>query len=187
MPAITFKTIPTHKIFLDADAELIYVRDDENPNGRREPHGREGRGYQRDPWTRIKWVNDRYEEIDEAKLRPIEVAKRSDGMYAAIDGGGRWLMAQMAGPRKPDVIASMKDLLASRKLSCFRSSIARRTSCGPSTPLSRSLPVVSRWRSLWQRRPSRIGSPFVVKAHSSALARSRICISLNRPVVLASP
>ena len=59
---------------------------------------REGRGYQRDPYKRMGWVNDRFPALDEAKLRPIEVAKRSNGMYAAIDGGEPvgW-MAQMAG------------------------------------------------------------------------------------------
>ena len=97
MPAPVFKTVPVKKIFLDGDTELIFVRSDEHPKGERMPHGREGRGYQRDPYKRIGWVNDRFPLLDEAKLRPIEVAKRADGMYAAIDGGGRWLMAQMAG------------------------------------------------------------------------------------------
>jgi hypothetical protein len=97
MPTTTFKTIPVRKIFLDADRELIFVRSEEHPNGERQPHGREGRGYQRDPWKRIAWVNDRFPLLDERKLRPIEVARRNDGMYAAIDGGGRWLMAQLAG------------------------------------------------------------------------------------------
>jgi hypothetical protein len=89
--------VPLKKIFLDADREIIGVRTDEHPEGQRSPHGREGRGYQRDPWTRIKWVNDRVNMFDDAKCRPIEVAKRPNGSYAAIDGGGRWLMAQLAG------------------------------------------------------------------------------------------
>ena len=96
----SFKTIPVRKIFLDGENELIFAATAEAPQGERRPHGREGGGYQRDPWSRIKWVETRAPDFSEALLRPIEVAKRADGFYAAIDGGGRWLMAQLVGRRR---------------------------------------------------------------------------------------
>lgn len=70
-------------------------------------------GYQRDPHKREKWLTKRGTKFDAALCRPVEVAvvenfdkgllsttalSGVDGkFYAILDGGGRWLMAQIAG------------------------------------------------------------------------------------------
>jgi hypothetical protein len=90
------KTIPLDKIFIDARTESIFVADDANPNGRRIPHTN-GNGYQRDPFTRSRWIDQRVPLFSDALCRPGEVSDRGDGTFAAIDCGGRWLMSQRAG------------------------------------------------------------------------------------------
>ena len=110
-----FKEIPVEKIFLDCQKENLYVAAEDNPRGRRVPHSEGDLGYQRDPWTRSSWIalrlglakdtletDDSIEEaergfFDMRKFRPLDVSKRANGMYAALDGGGRWLMAQLMG------------------------------------------------------------------------------------------
>lgn len=92
----TFKTIPVRKIFIDTGPEAIYVSSEKYPRGERRKHAGTP-GYQRDPWARIKWIESRVPHFSEELCRPIEVARRPDGFYAAIDGGGRWVLAQLIG------------------------------------------------------------------------------------------
>lgn len=87
MARITFASIPTAKLFVDGVEEKIFVGDV------RQPHGKEGAGYQRRPTRRNKWMDRKY---DQALMRVIEVSPRPDGMYAIVDGGGRWTLAQNA-------------------------------------------------------------------------------------------
>jgi hypothetical protein len=96
--SLAIKSIPLAKIFIDARTESIYVADEANPNGRRVPHSNPpGNGYQRDPFSRSRWIDQRVPQFSEALCRPGEVSARDDGTYAAIDCGGRWLMSQRAG------------------------------------------------------------------------------------------
>lgn len=83
--------LPTAKLFIDGVKEVIFFGEN------RVEHGREGPGYQRDPYKRIPWLKHRSAIFNQALLRPIEVSRRADGKYAIIDGGGRWVMAQELG------------------------------------------------------------------------------------------
>ena len=83
--------LPVSKLFIDGVHELIFF------DNVRVEHGREGPGYQRDPYKRLPWLESRKGAFIPALLRPVEVSKRNDGKFATVDGGGRWVMAQMLG------------------------------------------------------------------------------------------
>jgi hypothetical protein len=91
------KNIAIDKLFVDGVDDNIFVRDADNPEGRRTSHNSNSKGYQRDPWKRRRWIEQRVPLFSLDLLRPLEVARRSSGMSAIIDGGGRWLMAQLQG------------------------------------------------------------------------------------------
>jgi len=77
-------------MFIDAVEMKIF------PGNVRRAHGPEGNGYQRDPYKRIKWLAKRSKTFNRSLLRTIEVSPRADGTFAIIDGGGRWVMSQLA-------------------------------------------------------------------------------------------
>lgn len=89
-PIISNKEIEVSKLFIDGVEIKVY------PGNLRRAHGDEGNGYQRDPYKRIKWLTARSKKFKRSLLRTIEVSPRDDGTYAIIDGGGRWVMAQLA-------------------------------------------------------------------------------------------
>ena len=101
MSAIAIRSLPISKLFIDAKDEKIFAPDADNPTGFRVPHPTSTNGpsygYQRDPWTRQRWINARMPNFSDVLCRPVEVSDRKDGSYAAIDGGGRIVMATLAG------------------------------------------------------------------------------------------
>ena len=109
-----FRMIPVRKIFIDARDETIetIAEGEGNERGSRTPHGAEGPGYQRDPWTRLPWLTKRAANFNPMLCKPVDVSKRDDGTYAAIDGGGRWLMAQLADPPVPQLMCRVHEGLS---------------------------------------------------------------------------
>lgn len=90
--------LPLALLFIDEIDERINFGDV------RIPHTDEqGKGYQRDPWERLTWIEKREEKFDPALYRELEVSKRDDGTYAVIDGGGRWLLGQFVKPMLTEV------------------------------------------------------------------------------------
>lgn len=82
------RAIPLRDMFVDEHRERIAF------GNVRTPHTN-GPGYQRDPYSRIRWVEKRPFNSDICGA--LTVSDRADGTYAVIDGGGRWVMAQLAG------------------------------------------------------------------------------------------
>ncbi len=76
-------------LFLDTVDEIIGYDNHRTPQ--KTP------GYQRDPYLRIKWIEEHAQAFSHHLLRWLDVSERANGLYAILDGGGRWLMAQIKG------------------------------------------------------------------------------------------
>lgn len=90
-----FEMLRTSDLFLDAVECLIFFGET-STGGVRKKHD-DGDGYQRDVYKRQQWINPRAENFNPAQCMTLEVSKRKNGKYAILDGGGRWLMAQLNG------------------------------------------------------------------------------------------
>lgn len=88
LPYVT--TLPLGKLFVDGVKDRIML------SNVRTPHSPSSEGYQRDPYVRMAWLTKHVAWFDQKLLRPVEVSKRTDGTYAIVDGGGRWVMAELA-------------------------------------------------------------------------------------------
>jgi hypothetical protein len=86
------KRIPLASLFIDAHDAKLFSGDKKVPHMKAD-----GPGYQRDPWIRSRWIEERAESFDPHLLRHLEVSPRGDGTYAIIDGGGRFLLVQYVG------------------------------------------------------------------------------------------
>jgi hypothetical protein len=96
--------IPVARIFVDAVNDQIFAtnkNDIKKGGGWRVPA--KTAGYQRDPYKRLPWLLKRGTTFSRPLCRPIEVgeARAVEGstelFHPVFDGGGRWLMAQIAG------------------------------------------------------------------------------------------
>lgn len=84
------RRIESARLFIDCvDGKLLF-----NDTGDLVPHN-DGAGYQRNPWNRIEWLEQRVDAYDPHLMRHLEVSARADGTYAIIDGGGRFLLAML--------------------------------------------------------------------------------------------
>lgn len=92
---IEYRNIPVTRLYVDSQKGIIQAGNLRTDTGV---------GYQRDPYDRLKWLKDKSLSFDQHLCKPLDVATESrakdvdeNTMYAIIDGGGRWIMAQLSG------------------------------------------------------------------------------------------